>query len=160
MKIQHAPGRLAGRSRGNSFPDMKPFVVLLLGLITAVVGVAAQPASKVPVKAAEPAKVAGMEIARPGKGFLGLEVVGGNFRLGFYDENREPISPAAVKAILRWTPTNRTGSEFHALDFSADGKALTSPKTVRPPYQFKLFLSLFAAGADAPFESHTVDFRQ
>jgi len=46
------------------------------------------------------------------------------------------------------------------LEPSADGKALTSPKNVRPPYQFRLVLSLFAAGADAPFESHTVDFRQ
>ena len=54
----------------------------------------------------------------------------------------------------------KTGPESHLLEVSADGKALTSPKNVRPPYQFRLVLSLFAAGADAPFESHTVDFRQ
>ena len=139
---------------------MKTFAATFIALITAVWVVAAQPAGKAPGKTAEPAKIAGMEIARPGKGFIGLEVAGGNFRLSFYDENREPVAPAAVKAVLRWTPTNRTGSEFYALEPSADGKVLTSPKTVRPPYQFKMFLSLFAAGAEVPFESHTVDFRQ
>ena len=139
---------------------MKIFAATFIALITAVWVVAAQPAGKAPGKTAEPAKITGTEVARPGKGFIGLEVVGGNFRLSFYDENREPVSPSVVKAVLRWTPTNRTGSEFYALEPSADGKALTSPKTVRPPYQFKLFLSLFAAGAEAPFESHTIDFRQ
>ncbi|MFM9030544.1 MAG: hypothetical protein ACKOTF_07670 [Opitutaceae bacterium] len=139
---------------------MKTFAAALIALITAVCVVAAQPAGKALGKTAEPAKIAGMEIARPGKGFIGLEVDGGNFRLTFYDENREPVKPAASRAVLRWTPANRAGAEFYALDPSADGKVLTSPKTVRPPYQFKMFLSLFAAGADAPFESHTVDFRQ
>jgi hypothetical protein len=139
---------------------MKSFAATFIALITAVWVVAAQPAGKAPGKTAEPAKIAGMVIARPAKGFIGLEVAGGNFRLTFYDENREPVAPAAVKAVLRWTPTNRTGAEFYALEPSADGKVLMSPKTVRPPYQFKMFLSLFAAGADAPFESHTVDFRQ
>lgn len=139
---------------------MKSFAALLLVLITFGALVAAQPAGKTQGKSTEPAKITGTEVARPGKGFIGLEVVGGNFRLSFYDEKREPVSPAAVKAVLRWTPANRTGSEFYALEPSADGKALTSPKTVRPPYQFKLFLSLFAAGAEAPFESHTIDFRQ
>jgi hypothetical protein len=139
---------------------MKIFAATFIALITAVWVVAAQPSGKAPGKTAEPAKITGTEVTRPGKGFIGLEVVGGNFRLSFYDESREPVSPAAVKAVLRWTPTNRTGSEFYALEPSADGKALTSPKTVRPPYQFKLFLSLFAAGAEAPFESHTIDFRQ
>lgn len=140
--------------------SMKTFAATVIALIAAVWVVAAQPAGKAPGKTAEPAKITGMEIARPGKGFIGLEVAGGSFRLTFYDENREPVKPAASRAVLRWTPANRPGVEFYALDPSADGKALTSPKTVRPPYQFKVFLSLFAAGAEAPFESHTIEFRQ
>ena len=138
---------------------MKRLVVLMFGLVVVAGAPAATPAAKAAGKSVESPKIAGREIARPGKGFVGLEILTGNFRLTFYDENREAVPPAAARAVVRWTPANRPGSEFYALEPSADGKALTSPKAVRPPYQFRLFLSLFAAGADAPFESHTVDFR-
>lgn len=135
---------------------MKPWFTILLGLLLTCFGGAAQPGPK----AGEPAKIEGLEIVRPAKGFLGLQVAGGTFVLRFYDENRQPALPAAARAVLRWTPSNRTGNEFYVLEPAVDGKALTSPKTVRPPYQFRLFLSLFAAGAEAPFETHSVDFRQ
>ena len=148
--------RLAAGQSENNLPSMKTWLVTLMGVLGAVVALAAQPAPK----AGEPAKIPGVEIARPAKGFLGLQVSGGNFILSFYDENRQPVPPAAARAVLRWTPTNRTGSEFYVLETAADGKALTSPKTVRPPYQFRLVLSLFAAGAENPFETHNVDFRQ
>jgi hypothetical protein len=149
-------GRLAARDLEINLPSMKPRLVALLGFLGAFVAFAAQTAPK----AGETAKIPGVEIARPAKGFLGLQVSGGNFLLSFYDENRQPVPPAAARAVLRWTPTNRTGNEFYVLETAADGKALTSPKTVRPPYQFRLVLSLFAAGAENPFETHNVDFRQ
>ncbi len=138
---------------------MRCLVLSLLGLLTAAGAPSATPAGKAAGKSGETPSIAGREIARPGKGFLGLEVLAGNFRLTFYDENREAVPPAAARAVVRWTPASRPGSEFFALEHSADGKALTSPKTVRPPYQFRLVLSLFAAGTEAPFETHTVDFR-
>ena len=149
-------GRLAALIRGRSFSTMKNPPVALFGLLVAVVIRAAQPAPN----AAEPARIPGVEITRPAKGYLGLQVAGGNFLLTFYDENRQPVPPAAARAVLRWTPSNRTGNEFHVLESATDGKALTSPKTVRPPYQFRLVLLLFAAGAEVPFETHQVDFRQ
>jgi hypothetical protein len=149
-------GRLARGTGERIFSAMKLRPAWFLSLLLASLSWAAQPGPK----AGEPAKIPGVEIARPAKGYLGLQVNGGNFLLSFYDENRQPAPPAAARAVLRWTPSNRTGNEFYVLEAAADGKALSSPKTVRPPYQFRLVLSLFAAGAEAPFETHNVDFRQ
>jgi len=159
MKVSPASRWLAGRGAEGTLRSMRCLVLLILGLLAAAAP-AASPVGKAAGKPGETPRIAGREIARPGKGFLGLEILAGNFRLTFHDESREAVPPDAARAVVRWTPASRPGSEFYALEPSADGKALTSPKNVRPPYQFRLVLSLFAAGADAPFESHTVDFRQ
>ena len=49
-----------------------------------------------------PAKIPGMEISRGAKGFMGLELVNGNFKLSFYDEKKKPIAPDVTRAALRW----------------------------------------------------------
>ncbi len=107
-----------------------------------------------------PARIAGMEIARGDKGFLGLQVSGGTFQLGFYDAKKKPAKADVVRAVLRWTPNYKPGTEIYVLEPSADGQMLTSPRIVRPPYHFKLFVSLFAAGVEQPTESFVLDFRQ
>ena len=106
-----------------------------------------------------PPKIEGMEIARSAKGFLGLQVVGGSFVLSFYDAKKKPVTPDVVRAVLRWTPNNKKGAEIYVLG-PGDGKSLTVAKTVRPPYNFKLFLSLFTEGVEEPAESFVVDFKQ
>lgn len=106
-----------------------------------------------------PPKIEGMEIARSAGGFLGLQVVGGNFKLAFYDKDKKPVAPNVGRAVLRWTPNYKPGNEVYVLG-AGDGKSLTAEKTVRPPYSFKLFMSLFVEGKEDPVESYVVDFRQ
>ena len=121
------------------------------------------PAKGVADKAAKaeeaPAKIEGMEIVRGAKGFLGLQVTGGNFKLSFYDAKKKPVAPDVVRATLRWNPKYQPGPEFYVLG-PGDGKSLTVAKTVRPPYQFKLFISMFKDGVEEPTESFVVDFTQ
>jgi hypothetical protein len=106
-----------------------------------------------------PPKIEGMEIARSSKGFLGLQVADGNFKLSFYNAEKKVAAPDVVRAVLRWTPSYKPGNEVYVLG-PGDGKSLTVAKTVRPPYHFKLFISLFVEGNDNPVESYVVDFRQ
>lgn len=106
-----------------------------------------------------PAKIEGMEIARGTKGFLGLQIVDGNFKLSFYDSKKKAIAPDVGRAVLRWTPNYKPGTEIYVLG-PGTGKALTVAKTVRPPYAFKLFMSLFVDGSEEPVESYVLDFKQ
>jgi hypothetical protein len=117
-------------------------------------------ADKAAKKEEPPPKIEGKEIARGAKGFLGLQVVDGTFKLNFYDAKKKPIAPDVARAVLRWTPSYKPGTEVYVLGPGADGKSLTAPKVVRPPYQFKLFLSLFADGGENPTDSFVIDFAQ
>lgn len=110
-------------------------------------------ATKAPAKKAEaPPKIEGMEIARGTKGFLGLQLVGGTFKLSFYDMKKKPVAPDVARALLRWDPKGKVGQE--RLVLNRDGMALSSPRPVKPPYVFKLFITLIpegaATGADNP----------
>ena len=49
-----------------------------------------------------PGKIAGIEIARPNGGFLGLQIVNNNFVLSFYDAKKKKIPPDVARAALRW----------------------------------------------------------
>lgn len=118
--------------------------------------------AKAKKKEEPPAKIAGMEISRGAKGFLGLELVNGTFKLSFYDTKKKAVAPDVARAALRWDVKYKVGQERSVLNPSGDGKSLSSPKTVRPPYAFKLFITLLKAaaeGEDAAGESFTVDFR-
>ncbi len=103
-------------------------------------------AAKAPAKKAEAVpKIEGMEIARGAKGFLGLQLVGGTFKLSFYDMKKKPVAPDVARAMLRWDPKGKVGQE--RLVLNRDGMALSSPRPVRPPYVFKLFITLIPEGA-------------
>ncbi|MBI5770564.1 MAG: hypothetical protein HZA93_22495 [Verrucomicrobia bacterium] len=102
-------------------------------------------------------KIEGMEIPRGG-GFLGLQVVNGTFRLSFYDAKKKPAAPDVVRAVLRWNVSYQKQPERVIL--VPGDKALVADKTVRPPYSFKLFLSLFKGEGDENAENLTVDFSQ
>lgn len=116
-------------------------------------------ADKAGKKDEPPAKIEGMEIPRGTKGFLGLQIVDGNFKLSFFDPKKKAVAPDVVRAVLRWTPNYKPGTEIYALG-PGSGKFLTVAKTVRPPYSFKLFMSLFVDGNDEPVESYVLDFKQ
>ena len=109
-----------------------------------------------------PAKIDGVEIPRGEKGYLGIQIVNSTFKLSFYDAKKKPIAPDVARAALRWDPKYKVGEERVILN--PDEKSLSSPKNIRPPYNFKLFITLFKApaeGADpVATENYTIDFRQ
>lgn len=107
-------------------------------------------------------KIEGVVIPR-GTGFMGIQVVNSAFKLSFYDEKKKPVAPDVDRAALRWDPRYKVGEERVVLLPSGDGKSLSADKNIRPPYNFKLFITLIkeAAQGQAPVnETFTVDFRQ
>lgn len=108
-------------------------------------------------------KVEGMEIARSGGRFLGLQIVDGKFKLNFYDAKKKPLAPDVALVALRWSP-NYKGIERVVL--TPGGKnSMTAEKIVKPPYLFRLTIVLLktatpTGGEDAPGETYVVDFRQ
>jgi hypothetical protein len=113
-------------------------------------------------KTEETPKIEGMEVARGGGGFLGVAIAGGMFKITFYDAKKKPVEADVVRAALRWDPKYKVGMERVVLNLSDDKKSLTAPKNIRPPYMFKLFITLLkdaGAGEDAAGESYTIDFR-
>jgi len=146
---------------------------LLLASIGLSLSLAAQPAppakggaagQKAKKEAKEEAKIEGIEVARPGGGFLGVQIVGGAFKMNFYDAEKKPTPPDVARAVLRWDPKYKVGQERIVLN-PGGSNVLTAPRAIRPPYNFKLFIVLLkdpaAEGAEAPAgESYVIDFRQ
>ena len=115
-----------------------------------------------PAKPEEPAPIQGIVVSRGALGFLGVEIVDSTFKISFYDAKRKPVKADVTRALLRWDSKARSGSERVMLNLSDDGKSLASPRNIRPPYLFKLFITLLkdaAAGEEAAGETHVVDFR-
>lgn len=120
------------------------------------------PANAVPAKKAPEPKVEGQEVVRGEKGFLGVALVEGNFRITFYDQKKKAMPADVHRALLRWDPKYKPGQERAVLNLTEDGRALTGPKVVRPPHLFKLFITLMGKsdeGADKAVETYTIDFR-
>ena len=120
-------------------------------------------AKSVEKKDEPPAKIEGVEIPRGEKGYLGIQVVGGNFKLSFYDAKKKPLAPDFTRAVLRWDPNYKVGKERAILAPGGGTNSLTSEKAIRPPYHFKLFITLTkdtTDGEPAAGESYVVDFRQ
>jgi hypothetical protein len=114
-------------------------------------------------KQAEAARIEGVEVAR-GSGFLGVQIVGGTFKISFYDAKKKPIAADAMRAVLRWDPKYKVGSERVVLNRTEDGLALASPRNIRPPYLFKLYITLLKSAAEgdsaeAAGETFVIDFR-
>lgn len=116
----------------------------------------AAPASE--KKAEEAPKIDGLTIPRPNGTFLGLQVVNGNFILTFYDKEKKKTKVDAARATLRWPVKYQPADERTVLNPGA-ASTLTSAKGVRPPLNFKVYLSLFVEGSDTAAESYVVDYR-
>jgi len=99
-------------------------------------------------KKEEMGKIEGQEIARGEGRFLGLELVGGKFKLSFYNAKKKPVVPDVSRAVLRWDPKYKLGVERSVLVPS--GNALVGDKFVRPPYNFNLTIVLLRDDAPAP----------
>ncbi len=93
-----------------------------------------------------------------GDGWLSLSLSGGTFRLGCYDANKQPIDMPFARATARWNSTLRTSEQRLVLNPSGDGKTLKGNRPVKPPYVFKVYLTLINAD-DTVGASYVVDFR-
>jgi hypothetical protein len=172
-----AGGRLFARLLGNPVSAMKSNTSLIKSLVVAALfgaavplladGVSGDAASKSPTdgaaagsdKEAEP-KIDGIVIPRAKGGFLGLTLENSNFKLAFFDEKKLPVAADVSRVALRWPVGYSVNNEHAVLLPSDDGTAMTSSKFVRPPYAFKLYMTLIVDGSDAPAETYVIDFRQ
>ena len=119
---------------------------------------AATPAT--PASKDEAPKIEGQEIKR-GDRYLGIAVVGGNFKLTFYDSKKKPMAPEVARAALRWRASYQPADERAVLTPAGDGKSLSSAKVVKPPLSFKLYIVLIPAegSEESASESYQIDFR-
>ncbi len=121
------------------------------------------PAKKDAKKTEPEPKIDGLAVARGAAGYLGVKVVDGNFRISFYGADKKPKSVDVSRAALRWPVQYQKADEHVVLQPSDDGKTLTSAKLVRPPFTFKLYITLLkdgAPGEDPAAENYVVDFTQ
>ena len=110
-------------------------------------------------KADEMGKIEGMELAR-GTGFLGVQIVNGVFKLTAYDAKKKPVAADFTRVVLRWSVPYQKNVERTQLTAGSGVGVFTSEKIVKPPYAFKLFITLLKGDADdAPGEAFTLDFR-
>lgn len=103
------------------------------------------------------ATIPGVSVARKNGDFIGIEIADGGFKLSFYDKKKKQIDCDVARATARWNPKYKKGDERAVLNPSGDGKTLTSPN-IRPPYNFKLYLTLLSSD-DQAVETFVVDFR-
>lgn len=126
--------------------------------VPAVKSPAKKTEAQVEKKAEEP-KIPGTSVLRADGTYLGLEVVGGNFKLTFYDKKKKPMAPTVTRATARWPNPRSPGDNRTVLNVS--GNALVGSKPVLPPFTFNVYLTLLQGeGAEAKaVESLVVPFR-
>jgi hypothetical protein len=104
-------------------------------------------------------KIEGMEVARA-EGFIGVQVVNGVFKIRTYDAKKKPVAANFTKIGLRWNVQYQKAPERTVLFPSGGVGEFSSEKVVKPPYAFKLFVTLIKGeGDDAPVENYQIDFK-
>lgn len=124
---------------------------------------AAVPAHTEPKKPSMAPAIEGIEIQRGDRGYLGLTIEKGGFKMTFYDREKMPVTPDVALVALRWPVNYQKSDERTTLLPSPDGKAMVSEKIVRPPFSFKVYMTLLkdnTPGADPGAESYVIDFRR
>lgn len=140
-------------------------LIAFAGLMLSAVGARANSPTPAPTEEPE-GKISGFPIQRANGGWLGLEIKDQNFVLTFYNAKKKPVAVDASAAVLWWTVQYQSNPERTELTPSSNPSVLASAYTIRPPYSFKLHISLLtdagapAAGgpAPAPPESYVIDF--
>lgn len=156
--------RLAGPGGRIILGRMKTALMFLVGLFGLMGQLVAAPAAAPEVKTE--GVIPGITIERKtGTGFLGIQVVEGNFKLTYYDLDKQPVAADHPRALLRWPARHKTGDDRAMLNRSGDGSYLTAPKFVRPPYAFRLFITLIAgeegeSETDVNTETYAITFQQ
>lgn len=106
-----------------------------------------------------PAKIDGV-VAAHGTGFIGIQIVGGQFKIGFYDAKKKPVPPDVASAVLRWKVNYMPELEHVLLTPGGGTNSLTSGKVIRQPYSFRLTVLLLKSDDDENPETLQVDFSQ
>jgi hypothetical protein len=115
----------------------------LIGLVMPAFRAVADPPTPTPT--AEPeGTVAGFAIHRANGGWLGIEVKDQNFWMTFYNEKKKPIAADASAAVLWWTVPYQSNPERTELTASSKPSVLASAYTIRPPYAFKLHITVLS----------------
>jgi hypothetical protein len=105
-------------------------------------------------------KVDGIVLTRPSGLNLGLTLVDGKFKLTFYDKKKKPTQVDVTRALARWSNVHGPGDNRTVMN--PDGAhSLIGAQFVRPPYAFKLYITLLKGEGDAAesVETYVVDFR-
>ena len=104
--------------------------------------------------------IRGTVITRADGTFLGLEAVGGDFKLSFYDKKKKPLAPDASRATVRW-PNQRGPGDLRAVLNPSGNSLVGGQKRVDPPYTYKVYLTLLQGeGSETKAgESFVVPFR-
>jgi hypothetical protein len=126
---------------------------------TPVAPTKAVPAKKTEKKPEELPVIPGTVITRPNGNLLGLEVVGGVFKLTFYDKKHKTMAIDVSRAIARWPNPRSPGDNRTVLNGS--GNSLLGQKPVVPPFTFNVFLTLLNGDGDEAkaVENYTVPFK-
>jgi hypothetical protein len=156
-QAQTAPATNAPADPRN--PDAKAPAAKGAAAATPAAPAKAAPAKKDAKKPEELPKIPGTVITRPDGTFLSLEVVGGVFKLSFYDKKHKPAAVDVTRATARWPNPRSPGDNRTVLNLS--GTALVGQKPVVPPYNFNVFLTLLKGEGDEAkaVENYTVAFK-
>ena len=85
--------------------------------------------------------------------FAGLSPVVVGINAGLSREQR------AIGTTLRWPVKYQRAEEKAVLEPAGDSASLSSAKFVRPPHNYKVFLTVFLAGSEDAVENYTVDYQ-
>lgn len=119
---------------------------------------AARADSAAKLRPAEEIPLPGVSIPYEG-GWMSLAVEKGVFHLRFYDAARELLPAPAIRATARWNPPLKTGFSRAVLLPADSGRVLVGNTFVRPPHNFRVFLTLIGTN-DQVLGSYTIDFQK
>ena len=116
--------------------------------------------AKKEVKKEEEPVISGQTIARANGTYLGLELAGGFFKLTFYDAKKKPMTPDADRAAARWPNSRHADLGPNRAVLNRSGDVLIGNKTVVPPLNFTVFITLLKGESDdsAGAETFAVPF--
>jgi hypothetical protein len=97
----------------------------------------------------------GVNLARAGGGWINVVVENSQLRVSFFDEEKQPAPLAFSRAAARIAYTSRDDVR---VVLNPEKLTLVSPRVVRPPHVFRVYLSLFADGTAEPTERYSFSY--
>ncbi len=100
------------------------------------------PAKKDEKKKEPERKIPGITLTRANGTLLGLEIVGGKFKLSFYDAKKKPMAVDVTRATARWPNLKSATTGDYRTVLNPSGTALIGERPVVPPFAFNVYLNL------------------